>query len=84
MTLSLCGNSIHFHCWYVKKLEWNFSTGIAGGIVFSLGIPCKNGTVGKYELYIYTDTNTITLPCSLARTVNEPSQREFDLILEVT
>ena len=50
VTLSLCGNSIHFHCWYVKKLEWHFSTGIAGGIVFSLGIPSKNGMVGKYVI----------------------------------
>ena len=31
----------------MKKLEWQFSTGIAGGIVFSLGIPGKNGMVGK-------------------------------------
>ena len=32
----------------MKKLEWQFSTGIAGGIVFSLGIPGKSGMVGKY------------------------------------
>ena len=41
----------------MKKLEWQFSTGIAGGIVFSLGIPGKNGMVGKYVIYSDTGLN---------------------------
>ena len=36
----------------MKKLEWQFSTGITGGIVFSLGIPGKNGMVGKYVMLL--------------------------------
>ena len=38
----------------MKQLEWQFSTGIAGGIVFSLGIPGKNGMVGKYGSVVVT------------------------------
>ena len=37
----------------MKKLEWQFSTGIAGGIVFLLGIPGKNGMVGKYAIVCF-------------------------------
>ena len=57
----------------MKKLEWQFSTGIAGGIVFSLGIPGKNGMVGKYgsmnvlslkedEMRVKTGLNPLSAP----------------------
>ena len=52
----------------MKRLEWQFSTGIAGGIVFLLGIPGKNGMVGKYGLSLCSEiglTGHIDIICTL-------------------
>ena len=58
----------------MKQLEWQFSTGIAGGIVFSLGITGKNRMVSKYatiynNVYIRIPTR-LHYPAPLVRVGN--------------